>query len=212
MAVVEVVRPGGAYRRGVLIHSPLRRRPPALAVLAVALFVIAVGSVACGKNHTAAPASPAPTTPTSVAPPEPAAAPLPPPEVLTDVLYKLADTSVPGAQKVSLIEGATADNAAQIDKFGKALQDNQFTPLDFTAENIAWSDTEAGDVNADVKVRTQNPALGGGFTFPMEFRPFQGGWQLSRTTADILLTLGQNQGSPPPSPPAPEPASPTPTG
>jgi hypothetical protein len=211
MAGVEVVGPGGAYRRGLLIHSPLRRRPPVLAVLAFALLVIALGSACGGKSRSAAPAPPPPATTTSIAAPEPAA-PLPPPEVLTDVLYKLTDTSVPGAQKVNLIEGATADNAAQIDKFGKALQDNRYTPLDFTAENIAWSDTDAGNVNADVTVHSQNPALGRGFTFPMEFRPFQGGWQLSRTTGDILLTLGQNQPSPPASPPEPAPASPTPTG
>lgn len=124
------------------------------------------------------------------------------------MLYKLADTTVPGAQKVNLIEGATTDNAGQIDKFGKALEDNQYTPLGFTAENIAWSDSEPGNVTADVTVHSQNPALGGGFTFPMEFRPLHAGWQLSRRTADILLTLGQNQASPP----APAPPSPTPTG
>ena len=176
-------------------------------MVAAALLAFLPGLAACGgKGHPAAPAPPPPTT-ASVADPEPAA-PLPPPEVLTDVLYKLADTSVPGAQKLNLIEGATGDNAAQIDTFGKALQDNQYTPLDFTAENIAWSDGDPGNVTADVTVHSQNPALGRGFTFPMEFRPFQGGWQLSRTTADILLTLGQNQASPP----APAPPSPTPPG
>ncbi|MBV9090329.1 MAG: hypothetical protein JO044_10580 [Mycobacteriaceae bacterium] len=181
-------------------------------MFAAALLVFALGSAACSpKSHPAASERSSPTTTAAVAAPEPAA-PLPPPEALTDVLYKLADTSVPGAQKVSLIEAASGDNAAQIDKFGKALQDNQYTPLDFTAENIAWSDTDPGNVTADVTVHSQNPALGGGFTFPMEFRPFQGGWQLSRTTADILLTLGQNPASAPESPPAPAPASPTPTG
>ncbi|MBV8347880.1 MAG: hypothetical protein JOZ49_10215 [Mycolicibacterium sp.] len=184
----------------------MRQRSAAL--VAAALLAFLPGLAACGgKSHPPAPASPSPTTTASVAAPEPAA-PLPPPEVLTDVLYKLSDTSVPGAQKLNLIEGATGDNAAQIDTFGKALQDNQYTPLDFTAENIAWSGTDPGNVSADVTVHSQNPALGRGFTFPMEFRPFQGGWQLSRTTTDILLTLGQNQASPP----APAPASPTPPG
>lgn len=163
------------------------------------------GLAACGSTSHPAASESAPTTTASAAAPAPAA-PLPPPEVLTDVLYKLADTSVPGAQKINLIEGASADNAAQIDKFGKALQDNQYTPLGFTAENIAWSDTDPGSVTADVTVHSENPALGGGFTFPMEFRPFQGGWQLSRTTANILLTLGQNQTS------TPAPPAPTPTG
>ncbi|MCW2651492.1 MAG: hypothetical protein QOE41_4788 [Mycobacterium sp.] len=182
----------------------------ALALVAAALFVFVPGLTACGgKSHPAASESVLPnTTAGPAAAPEPVAPP-PPPEVLTDVLYKLADTSVPGAQKVNLIEGATVDNAAQIDKFGKALQDNQYTPLGFTAENIAWSDTTAGNVTADVAVHSENPSLGGGFTFPMEFRPFEGGWQLARTTADILLTLGQNQAA---APASPAPAPPTPTG
>ncbi len=189
----------------------VRQRSTALVLVAAALFVVVPGLAACGgRSHPATSESVSPTTtPSAAAAPGPAA-PLPPPEVLTDVLYKLADTSVPGAQKVDLIEGATADNAAQIDKFGKALQDNQYTPLGFTAENIAWSDTDPGNVTADVTVHSENPALGGGFTFPMEFRPSQGGWQLSRTTADIVLTLGQNPASTPA--PAPPPPSPTPTG
>lgn len=165
----------------------------ALALVAAALLVFVPGVAACGgSGHPAASQSAAPSTTTTPAPPEPAAA-LPPPEALTDVLYKLADTSVPGAQKAGLIEGATADDGAQIDRFGKALQDDQYTPLEFTAENVGWSDSVPGNVTADVAVHSQNPALVGGFTFPMEFRPFQDGWQLSRTTADILLTVGQNQ-------------------
>lgn len=181
----------------------------ALALVAATLFVFVPGLTACGgKSHPAASQSVTSMTTSAAAAPEPAA-PLPPPEVLTDVLYKLADTSVPGALKVNLIEGATVDNAAQIDKFGKALQDNQYTPLGFTAENIAWSNTTPGNVTADVAVHSENPSLGGGFTFPMEFRPFEGGWQLARTTADILLTLGQNQAA---APASPAPAPPTPTG
>jgi hypothetical protein len=182
----------------------VRRRSTALAVVAAAVLVLAPWLGGCGSSGqpAASQSAPSSTTLTPAAAPGPAAD-LPPPEALTDVLYKIADTSVPGAQKVNLIEGATADNAAEIDKFGKALQDNQYTPVGFTAENIAWSNTTAGDVTADVTVHSQNPALGGGFTFPMEFRPFQDGWQLSRTTADILLTLGQNQTPAPSSTPGP---------
>ena len=188
----------------------MRQRSTALALIAAALIVVGPALAACGGNGPPSASESAPPTTQSNAEPPAPTAPLPPPEVLTDVLYKLADTSVPGAQKLNLIEGATADSSAQIDKFGKALQDNQYTPLGFTAENIAWSDTDLGNVTADVTVHSQNPALGGGFTFPMEFRPFQGGWQLSRTTADILLTLGQSSASSPA--PAPPQASPTPTG
>jgi hypothetical protein len=190
----------------------VRQRSTALAVVAAAFIVCLPGLAACGGNiQPAAPESQSPTATPSAAAPAPAA-PLPPPEALTDVLYKLADTAVPGAQKINLIQGATADNAAQIDKFGKALVDNQYTPLGFTAENIAWSDADPGNVTADVNVHSENPALGGGFTFPMEFRPFQGGWQLSRATADILLTLGQNPAAAPGLGPAPASPAPTPTG
>ena len=119
-----------------------------------------------------------------------ATAPLPTPEALTEVLYKLADTSVPGGQKVSLVEGATADDGAKLDNFGKALSDSGYTPLDFTATDIEWSDTVPGNVAAKVTVHSQNPALASGFTFPMEFRPYLGSWQLSSKTADMLLALG----------------------
>jgi hypothetical protein len=133
----------------------------------------------------------------------PLPAPLPAPVVLTDVLSKLADTTVPGAQKVSLVEGATADESVQLDRFGKALVDSGYAPLRFTASDIAWSDAVPGDVAAQVTLHSDNPALGSGFTFPMEFRPYFGTWQLSRRTADMLLALG-NSPSPTPAPtPAP---------
>jgi hypothetical protein len=105
--------------------------------------------------------------------------------------------TVPGAQKVSLVEGATTDDGAQIDRFGKALADSGYTPLGFTASDIAWSDAVPGDVAAEVTVHSENPALKGGFTFPMEFRPYFGTWQLSRRTADMLLTLGTPTPPPP---------------
>jgi len=138
---------------------------------------------------------------------------LPPPEALTDVLYRLADASVPGEQKVALVEGATSPDADKLDKFGKALQDSGYTPLGFTAENIAWAANPPGNVTSDVTVHSQNPAMSNGFTFPMEFAPYQGGWQLSRPTAEMLLALGNSaeptppaSSPPPPPPPAPEPA------
>ena len=131
---------------------------------------------------------------------------MPPPEALTDVLYRLADTAVPGDAKVALVEGASSADAAKLDKFGKALQDSGYLPLGFTAENIAWAASAPGNVTSDVTVHSQNPTMTNGFTFPMEFKPApDGGWQLSRTTADILLTLNQN-------PATPTPPTPTPTG
>jgi hypothetical protein len=149
------------------------------------------------------------TTPSSALDGPPSGAPLPPPEALTDVLYKLTDTSIPDDQKLPLIEGSTGDDAAKIDKFGKALADSGYTPVGFTAENIAWASSPPGNVTADVSVHSQ--AMTNGFTFPMEFKPTpDGGWQLSRTTANILLTLDQNPALPTQSPT--QPPTPTPTG
>nr|HRD11035.1 hypothetical protein [Mycobacterium sp.] len=118
------------------------------------------------------------------------AAPLPPPEALTDVMYRLADPAVPGKDKLDLVENTTADEAGTIDRFAAALRDGGFTPLTFAASEIRWSDHQPGDALATINVTTSNPVNPGGFTFPMEFRPHNGGWQLSRETADMLLAFG----------------------
>jgi hypothetical protein len=175
----------------------VRRRQAALTAAAAALFVCVA---ACGNDtHPAASSTSSTTTPPSAIASAPADLPLPPPEALTDVLYRLADTAVPGDQKVSLVEGATPGDAEKLDKFGKALQDSGYTPLGFTADNIAWATNRNGSVTADVTVHSQNPAMTNGFTFPMEFKPVPaGGWQLSKTTADILLTFNQNPAVPTP--------------
>jgi hypothetical protein len=166
------------------------------------------------------------TAPTSSPPTVPSAAPLPPAEALTDVLGRLADPNVPGTGKLNLVEGATPDSAATLDKFTNALRDNGYQPMTFVADNIAWSDKNPADVVATITVKTAR-ANSGVFTFPMEFTPFQGGWQLSKRTAQMLLALGNSPGlsssapaptsapAPPPAPapapgPAPEPAPPLP--
>ena len=179
-----------------------------MAAVAVAVLACVPALAGCGnKSQPAATESASATTLSSVVAAPPPEAPLPPSEALTDVLYRLADTSVPGDQKVALVEGATIADSAKLDKFGKALLDSGYTPLGFTAENIAWASGPSGNVTSDVTVHSQNPAVGNGFTFPMEFHPAPGGgWQLSRTTADILLTFNQNPATPTPPP------TPTPTG
>jgi hypothetical protein len=131
--------------------------------------------------------------------------PLPSADALTSVLYRLADPSVPGAQKINLVEGATADDAAQLDKFGKALADSGYTPLTFDATDIAWSDTVPGDVATQVTVHSANSSTGNGFTFPMQFKPYFSTWQLSRNTAETLLTLAAPTAAPPPPGPPPTP-------
>ncbi len=131
---------------------------------------------------------------------------LPSPDALTDVLNRLADPNVPGMNKLNLVEGATPDSAATLDKFINALRDNGYLPMSFVANNVAWSDKNPPDAAATVTVNTAR-GNSGNFTFPMEFVPSQGGWQLSRKTGDMLLALGN---SPATSAPAPEPAPPAP--
>ena len=127
------------------------------------------------------------------------------------MLGRLADPNVPGTNKLNLVEGATPESAGTLDKFTNALRDNGYQPMTFVADNIAWSDPNPADVMATITVKTAR-ANNGVFTFPMEFTPFQGGWQLSKRTAQMLLALGNSPSpsTPPPSTPppasAPEPA------
>ena len=183
------------------MHRPLR------AALTTATVVAAVGLVGCARSEPiGSPSSAEPTMPTTSS--EVAAvpvAPLPAPDALTAVLSRLADPAVPGTEKLNLIEGATPDSAAKLDKFSDALRDGGYLPMTFTANNIAWADKNPSDVLATVSVNTAQPNRGV-FTFPMEFTPFQGGWQLSKRTADMLLALSNSQ-TPSPSPTSPPPAA-----
>ena len=116
---------------------------------------------------------------------EPAPTGLPAPEVLTGVLDRLADADVPGADKLDLVEGATPADADTLDRFDRALLDNGYTPATFTAGDMAWSDANSADVTATITVT--RPDGEGGFSLPMEFRPYHGGWQLSEETFTLLL-------------------------
>lgn len=158
--------------------------------LSAAAVVAALGLTGCstaGSDTAPSPASSTLATASSPAAAPPTAA-LPPPEALTDVLNRLADPNVPGLNKVGLVEGATPEGAGTLDKFVNALRDNGYLPMTFTANNIAWSDKNPSDVSATVSINTARKDKGM-FTFPMEFAPYQGGWQLSRRTADMLLAL-----------------------
>jgi hypothetical protein len=182
--------------------------------LSAVAVVAALGLSGCShsgpKISTSAAPSAAPVFSTPIA--TPPTAPLPPPEALTDVLNRLADPAVPGINKVNLIEGATPEGAATLDKFTNALRDNGYLPMTFAANDIAWSDKNPSDVMATISVNTAH-ANNGVFTFPMEFAPFQGGWQLAQRTAEMLLALGNSPGATPPAAtPAPAPApAPAPT-
>ncbi|TAM67347.1 hypothetical protein [Mycobacterium sp.] len=198
------------------MHRPLS------VALCTATALAAVGLAACASNQPPSGSSTVSSLPpaTSTQVGAPVTAPLPPPEALTDVLTRLADPNVPGAAKVSLVEGATPESAATLDKFTNALRDNGYLPMTFTANDIAWSDKNPSNVKASIAVHTAQ-ANNANFTFPMEFAPFQGGWQLSRRTAEMLLALGKSPASPtsgapaspapaPPPEPAPPPAPPPP--
>ena len=191
-------------------------------VLSAATIVAALALSGC-SNHAEskpAPSSAPQTSAAAIAPSDPGAA-LPAPEALADVLYRLADPAVKGSDKLALVESTTPDDAATMDRFASALRDGGFTPLTVTASDVMWSDREPGDALATVKIETSNPANPGGFTFPMEFRPHDGGWQLSRETADMLLAFGNarteaneagpSPAGPPPASPSPAPPTPTPT-
>ena len=129
--------------------------------------------------------------PTAPVAPSPAADPLPSPTALTDVMARLADPNIPGSEKVGLVEHATADDAAALDRFGRALRDGGYMPLSFEATDLTWSQSHQGNVVANVVIKTANRQAGRDFAFPMEFSPTHGSWQLTRQTADMLLQLGQ---------------------
>ncbi len=184
------------------------------AVLSAATIVAALGLSGC-SDHSESKSAPSPIEQSAagaLGQPPVDAAQLPAPEALTDVLYRLADPAVRGTDKLTLVEATTPDDAATIDTFAAALRDGGFTPLTFTADEIRWSDRRAGDALATVNVTTSNAANPGGFTFPMEFHPVGGGWQLSRETADMLLAFGNARGASAasPSPAGQPPPSPSP--
>ncbi|KZS59390.1 hypothetical protein [Mycobacterium ostraviense] len=202
------------------MHRHLCRACIAASVVAI---VSATGLSGCSRHESATSAAPSvpPATSTVVAP-KPAAS-LPSPDALVEVLSRLADPAVAGADKVNLVEDASPETAAALDRFTTAARDGGYLPLSFAASNIAWSDVNPADVTATIVVNTAKPD-NHEFTFPMEFKPGQGGWQLSRRTAEMLLALSSSRVSSPapgpapapePSPapaPEPDPPSPTPSG
>jgi hypothetical protein len=131
------------------------------------------------------------TAPTVAAPPTETGTPLPSPTALTDVVSRLADPDVPGADKVGLVEHGTPADAAALDRFGKALRDGGYLPLTFEAQDLAWAQDQRGNVTANITINSAGPqAAGRDLSFPMEFSPQQDAWQLTRKTADLLLALG----------------------
>jgi hypothetical protein len=171
------------------------------AVLSTAAIAAVLGLSGCSSaKDDASPETSAPSTSASLSSAAaPQAAPLPPPDALAGVLYRLADAAVPGPQKLNLVEGATPENAGVFDQFSNALLNGGFTPVKFDVRDVRWSDRDPADVVANVDVSSSNPK-GPRFSFPMEFKPFQGGWQLSARTADVLLAFRTDSAPPPAEP------------
>lgn len=175
-----------------------------IAVLSAATIVAALGLCGCSSDDEPAKRSHSTSSAaTTAVPAAPPAAPLPAADALTGVLDRLADVNVPGAEKVDLVEQGTANDAAALDKFGRALADNGFTPLAFEATDLAWAQSEPKNVVATVNVTAGGDDSDRHFSFPMEFTPHGDGWQLTRHTADMLLVMGAGAESPAPPAPAP---------
>jgi hypothetical protein len=126
----------------------------------------------------------------------PTSTPLPAPDALTGVLFRLADTSIPAEQKLGLVQYSTPDDVAALGNFGQALKDGGFKSLTIQAADLSWASTP-GNVSATVTIGTaDDPAKT--FTYPMEFSPTRDTWQLTRRTADQLLQLGSSSTAPTP--------------
>ncbi|ORB82820.1 hypothetical protein B1987_02040 [Mycobacterium kansasii] len=183
----------------------MQRHLYAAVTLVVSAVALAVSVLSGCSRHasTTSPIASAPSATSSSVAPIPTTA-LPSPDALIDVLSRLADPAVAGADKANLIEGATPETAAALDRFTTAARDGGYLPLNFAASSLAWSDVNPPDVTATIVVTTAKPD-NHEFTFPMEFKPSQGGWQLSRRTAEMLLALSSSRVSSPASSPAPGP-------
>ncbi|MFG1931963.1 hypothetical protein ACGFK1_15130 [Mycobacterium sp. NPDC048908] len=127
---------------------------------------------------------------------------MPPAATLTDLMGRLADPDVAGADKVGLIQFGTSADAAALDRFAKALRDSGYAPLTFDASDMIWAQDQPGNVIANITMKPNGPAAEGkDLKFPMEFSPQQTTWQLTRQTADLLLQMGQQPTAPTPTPP-----------
>jgi hypothetical protein len=123
---------------------------------------------------------------------------LPSPTALTDVMGRLADPAIPGADKVGLVQHGTPADAAALDRLAKALRDSGYAPLTFEAGDLVWAQDHPGNVSATITIKPADPDAGKDLRFPMEFSPQGDSWQLTRQTADLLLQVGQQPTTTPP--------------
>jgi hypothetical protein len=159
-------------------------------ILSAVAIAAALGLGACGadsgqKQPEIATGTAPPTAPDQV-PTGPPVAPLPPPTALADVMNRIADINIPGADKTALIESAAPGDAAAMDKFGQALTQNGYTPLNFDARDLRWVQGTPDAVSAVISLKSANPQAGD-FSYPMDFILTNNTWQLARASADELL-------------------------
>lgn len=184
-------------------------RSACLIVSSAVAFAAAFGLSGCSRGVEIPPTTPVTLTP--VAPPPVAAdIPLPAPEAIVDTMTRLTDPNAAPQDRLNLIQFATPPDADAIARFDKALDDGGYRPLSFEANDIGWSAKAGGNVLVNMVIHTANPQAGegGDFKFPMEFAPNQGGWLLTRDSADMLLQYGGP--APSTTPPAPPVATPPP--
>jgi hypothetical protein len=180
--------------------------------LSAVAIAAALGLGACSSDTEEKPAPATVATTPPMVPdqevPAPPGAPLPPPTALSDVMNRLADSNVPGAEKTGLIESPVPGDAAALDKWGQALRQNGYDPVTFEARDLRWVQGAPDKISAVVSLKTENPQAGD-FSYPMEFILTGNSWQLARRSADELLGEDAPQGSPSTTPPPP-PAAPAP--
>ena len=127
------------------------RRTPA-ATLGAAIVVTALGLSACSSDGKPAPVPrPRATQDTTEVTDTTTVAPLPAPDMLANVIYRLADTSIPADQKLGLVQYATPDDQAGLENFGQALRDGGFSELTVQATDLHWSGA-SNNVIANVTV------------------------------------------------------------
>lgn len=161
-------------------------------VLSAVTLVTALGLAGCADLPRS---TPPPSQPSALDAPAPTGPVLPSADVLSGVLLRLADTSVPAEQKVALVQFATPVDQPALANFGEALAANGFQPLTVDVSDLAWSGVP-GQAMATVTLGSPNPQAHP-FTFPMEFTPVGDGWQLGKRTADQLLPLVDAPARPP---------------
>ena len=181
-------------------------RPTPITALSAAATLAVLGLSGCSRDLASTTPDPVATTASPAAAAQPAdAGPLPAPEALSDVMSRLADPAVSGADKLPLVQNTVPADGAALDRFAAALRDTGFAPVTVSASEIRWSDDDPGNVVATIKVigsaSAPHGAGTGEFAFPMEFRRTGTGWQLTRETADMLLAFGNARAEAPGSPP-----------